>query len=52
MMGYFGGRSMMDGDNWGVLGIWGVLNLITWILVMLVLIALLRWLWQKGDEKK
>lgn len=33
-------------------GIWfgGVFWLITWILVIAVLAALVRWLWKKGDK--
>lgn len=30
----------------------GLLWLITWILVMVALIAIIRWLWRKGDKVK
>lgn len=39
---------MYGGGN--VLYLHAVLGLITWILVIAVLIALLRWLWKKGDN--
>lgn len=41
MMGWLG-----DGT-----GIWfyALLWLVTWILIIAVLVALLRWLWKKGD---
>jgi len=29
-----------------------IVVLITWILIILVLIALFRWLWKKGDKEK
>lgn len=42
MMGWLG-----DGT-----GIWfyALLCLVTWILIIAVLVALLRWLWKKGDN--
>lgn len=44
MMGWFG-----DGT-----GVWlfGLLWLVTWVLVIAILIALVRWLWKKGDKVK
>lgn len=55
MMGYpnfvqRGGEGAMMGPGWMWLG--GIIWLVTWVLVILVLVALLRWLWKKGGEKK
>lgn len=36
------------GGSWSWLG--GILWLVTWVLVVAVLIALLRWLWKKGSK--
>jgi len=30
----------------------GILAFATWILVIIVLVALARWLWKKGDKEK
>jgi len=52
---YFGGHHSMMwsmGNNSGALWFFGILWLITWILVIVVLVALVRWLWKKGDEEK
>ncbi|KKR54775.1 MAG: hypothetical protein UT92_C0013G0011 [Candidatus Curtissbacteria bacterium GW2011_GWA1_40_24] len=38
------------GNNSGALWIFGLLWIVTWILVIVVLIALVRWLWKKGDK--
>ncbi len=43
------------GDNWGMMGgyepsLISALHLITWFLVICVLVALLRWLWKKGEK--
>lgn len=51
------GRGMMGSGmmnwgpwgNWGLLGVWG-LWLVTWGLGILVLIALFRWLWKRGER--
>jgi len=43
MMGFTGA-----GGAWAFSIIW----LITWLLVVAVLIALVRWLWKKGDSNK
>lgn len=29
----------------------GVFNLITWVLLVILLIAVIRWVWKKGDKK-
>ncbi len=43
------------GDGWGMMGGYGtslfsVFHIITWFLVICVLVALLRWLWKKGEK--
>ena len=38
------------GNNPGVFWFFSILWLVTWILVLIVLIALVRWLWKKGDK--
>lgn len=45
------------GDGWGMMGNWSgfsnlylALNLITWILIIAILVAILRWLWKKGGK--
>lgn len=48
---YWGNHPMMFGTTqpfW----VYGVLWLVTWFLVIAVLVALLRWLWNKGDKEK
>lgn len=40
------------GNNSQAFWIFGILWLISWILVIAVLIALVRWLWKKGDKVK
>jgi len=52
--GYWGNHPMMwwmDGNS-GALWFFGILWLVTWILVIIALIALIRWLWKKGDKVK
>jgi ABC-type uncharacterized transport system permease subunit len=41
---------MFFGNNPGALWLFGILWIITWVLFMAVLVALLRWLWKKGDK--
>ncbi|KKR57711.1 MAG: hypothetical protein UU05_C0024G0018 [Candidatus Curtissbacteria bacterium GW2011_GWA1_40_47] len=51
--GYFWGHHPMMGwmgGNTGAFWFFGILWLATWILVIVVLIALIRWLWKKGDK--
>lgn len=38
------------GTNSGTFWVFGILWLVTWVLVIIVLIALVRWLWKKGDK--
>ena len=46
------GHPMMwlAGSNPGTMWVFGVLWLITWVLLIVVLTALARWLWKKGDK--
>jgi len=48
------GHPMMwwSGGNQNVAWFGGLLWLVTWILVIVVLVALARWLWKKGDKVK
>lgn len=48
---YFRYHPMMQwlGDGTG-LWLYSLLWLVTWVLVIAVLIALVRWLWKKGDK--
>ncbi|MEK9146739.1 MAG: hypothetical protein AAB639_00910 [Patescibacteria group bacterium] len=48
---YFRYHPMMGwlGDGAGF-WIWGLLWLVTWVLVIAALAALVRWLWKKGDK--
>ena len=51
---YFAGQHPMMGwvgNNTGTFWIFGILWLITWVLVIIVMIALARWLWKKGDKE-
>lgn len=41
--------------GWGVMGsgtfwIWSLLSWITWILIIVALVAFIRWMWKKGDK--
>ena len=47
---YFRYHPMMQWAGGNGLWIYGLLCIVTWILVIAVLIALLRWLWKKGDK--
>lgn len=51
MMGWYGGNSA----GWGMMGqggfwIWMILGWITWILIIVALVAFIRWMWKKGDK--
>ncbi|MBI2327690.1 hypothetical protein HYU92_05230 [Candidatus Curtissbacteria bacterium] len=50
--GRYWGHPMMwwGGGNQVTYTLFSILWLITWILVVIVLIALARWLWKKGDK--
>jgi len=43
---------MMQGVGNAGLWVYGILHLVTWILVITVLIGLVRWLWKKGDKTR
>lgn len=48
MMGGFGG-GMMDGYGYGMgYGTWGILGLIFWVLVIIGLVLLIKYLWEGG----
>ena len=50
---YFSGYHPMmwwAGNNSGAIWAFGFLWIVTWILVIIVLIVLIRWLWKKGDK--
>lgn len=50
---YFAYHPMMWGwDNTNVSFVYWILWTLTWILVLVALIALIRWLWEKGDKEK
>ena len=38
------------GNNPGLFWFFGIIWLVTWILIIVALIALIRWLWKKGDN--
>lgn len=48
----WGNRPMMwgFGSDPGVFWFFSILWVTTWVLVIVVLIALIRWLWKKGDK--
>jgi len=53
--GYFWGHHPMMG--WmgvgsGAFWIFGVLWLVTWVLVIIALITFIRWLWKKGNDEE
>lgn len=45
--GHFGSFEMM---NPGFIWVFGLMCLVTWILVILALVSLVRWLWKKGNK--
>lgn len=51
-MGMMGWGMMPFGGGWNLLWIWlgQVVWLVTWVLLILVLVALVRWLWKKGNK--
>jgi hypothetical protein len=51
---WYGNHPMMwsAGPNSGIFWFFGLLWLITWVLIIASLIALIRWLWKKGDKVK
>jgi len=50
MMGFWSGPQMMGGWQTGF-WIWSILGWLTWILLIVALIALIRWLWRKGSDE-
>lgn len=50
--GQWSGHPMMwwVGNNPNTFWLFGLLWLATWILVIVILVALARWLWKKGDK--
>lgn len=50
------GPGMMNwNQSWGMMGqggfwLWSILSWATWVLVLVVLVALIRWLWKKGNK--
>jgi hypothetical protein len=51
MMGPWGGSQVMGGWQSGF-WIWSILGWLTWILLIVALIAFIRWMWKKGDKEK
>lgn len=51
MMGWGGSPGWMMGQAGGTFWIWIILSWITWILVIVALVAFIRWMWKKGDKK-
>lgn len=52
---YWGHHPMMwgwAGNNSAAFWLSGILWWITWILVIVALVAVIRWLWKKGDKVK
>jgi len=51
---FWGHHPMMGwaGNNSEAFWIFGILWAVTWVLIIVVLIALARWLWKKGDKVK
>lgn len=51
---FWGNHPMMwwAGNNSGAIWAFSFLWIVTWILVIVVLIALIRWLWKKGDKAR
>jgi len=48
MMGYFGGRGMMD---WGSFGAFGTLAFLFWVVIFVDLVLLGFWLWKQLNKK-
>ena len=51
MMGWWGGSQMTGGWQTGF-WLWSILAWVTWLLIIVALVALIRWLWKKGDKEK
>lgn len=47
MMGFWGGPT----GGWLTgFWIWSILSWLTWILIIVALVAFIRWMWRKGDK--
>lgn len=51
MMGFWGDSGMMGGWQ-TAFWLWSILAWVTWILIIVALITLIRWFWKKGDQEK
>jgi len=51
MMGLWGGPGTFGGWQTGF-WIWLIIGWLTWILIIVALIAFIRWMWKKGDKEK
>lgn len=49
MMGRWDGPGMMGGWQQGF-WLWSILAWVTWILIIIALIAVIRWIWKKGNK--
>ena len=49
---YFNHPMMLGAGSGTPFWIFGFLWLFTWLLIIAVLLALLRWLWKKGDGER
>lgn len=52
----FGEKSFRFGNKMGHGGnelsvLFPLLHLVTWVLIIILLVALIRWIWAKGDKK-
>ena len=50
--GYYHPMMLWAGHGIGVFWVFGILWIITWILGVALLIAIIRWIWKKGDKVK
>jgi hypothetical protein len=51
MMGFWGGPGGVSGWQSGF-WVWPILGWLTWILIIVALVAFIRWMWKKGDKEK
>ncbi len=49
---WYGHPMMGWAGNTNLIWVYSFFCLVTWLLVIAVLIALVRWLWKKGDSEK
>lgn len=50
MHAFRGSPWMMGAYGQETFWIWAILCLVTWVLVIVALIAFIRWMWKKGDK--